>query len=652
MGLSRWNPWYWVKRIASSFISQSHKLTRAFVRQWQLHPSRTLVSVVVTLVVVGSLSAAIYVGHRNDVRATKMGQYETITAKQLQQDIDQDHIKSLTNASVISGGLLGEQYKFYVLATLKDGHQVVMEQIDPSRQDQWKKLTEEAQKHGFVINQGFNAFEQVPVMGFVNLAVTMLLFLGVFIGAQMLIGDLISGFKFHPETPEHIKMDDIIGYDPAKEEFRQVLHQLKHLDDYEAQGINPPRGILLTGDPGVGKTMLARAVAAHMKAKFFTCTGADFVEMYVGVGPKRVRALFKEARRQKNSVIFIDEIDALGSRDSMGMDSERQTTINRMLAELDGINRNGNLLVIGATNYPDRLDKALRRPGRFDKIIHMPLPDVATREGILRKYLEQLTIDSSVDIPAMALRTSGYSGAQLRQIVDEAKQLALKERYGALADPRALMKKDEDGLVLTRAHLEEGQEIALMGIFTQESEGPEAERAALHELGHALVGHTFAPSTYVEKVTLKGRGDALAYMSSRQTQEYKLYTQEQLKAQMAVLMGGRAAEEVMLGSVSSGASNDLARATAIAENMVTRLGMGQRTGLRTLNMPQTGTWPDTVEQDIQDYLEQAYQRAKDIVESHREWMTSMGRRLIKEKILTHEVLFESVEKAEAKLHHW
>ena len=625
---SRFQPDPWFKKIYRGARQRIRRL-----RQWvHLEPRKALIYGILLGAFVLSLGLGQFFKIRGNIRGDELASYPSMTAQELQKAIDKNEVVTLTNASALTGGWLGQQYRFYILVDTKSGPTRAVEQIGPSRDEQWKSITQSAATHGFKLKQGYNAFEEIPVMGLASMAMVALLLMGALVVSQVILSEAMSGFKFKPDRPdEDVTMDDIIGYPEVKREISEVLDQVRHAERYAEQGIRAPRGLLMTGDPGVGKTMMAKAIASGLKAEFFTCTGADFAEMYVGVGPKRVRALFRQARRTKNAVIFIDEIDALGSRDSLSNDSERQATLNRMLAEMDGMNGNGNLLVIGATNYPDRLDAALRRPGRFDKKIHIPLPDAPTREGILAKYLAKVTTGDDVDLAAMALRTQAYTGAQLRQVVDEAKNLALRESA-----------HEKIPLVVTQHHLEAGQEIAIMGIFERDSDGPEARRAAIHELGHALTGHLLNPARRVEKVTLKGRGDALAFMFSRPLREVHLQTEDELRAHITTLLGGRAAEDVMLGSVSSGASADLQQANAIAETMVCQLGMGPKTGLRFHARTPGTEWPATVEDDIASLMGEEYDRARALVRKHEAWMQEKTDLLFEKRVLGHDMLFDTL----------
>ena len=364
-----------------------------------------------------------------------------------------------------------------------------------------------------------------------------------------------------------------------------------------------------------------------MGAEFFYCTGADFVEMYVGVGARRVRALFKRARQARISLIFIDEIDAIGSRNKFGSDSERQATINQLLAEMDGMNRNRRLLVMGATNNPDMMDLALLRPGRFDKKIEVPLPDLETRQGILAHYLGKTPIAKDVDLSFIAQRTQGYSGAQLNALVAEAKNLGLREANGG-------------DFVINQDMLSMAQEIAILGVSTQHADPYDIERIAVHELGHALVGHLFCKTIHIEKVTLVGRGKALGYTLSRPITERKIRTEKALMADVMMCLAGRAAEETILGDVSSGAADDLIRANEIVHTMVRSLGMGKTTGLQTHpNLVHGMKFPETVDQDIHQLLEQMYEATKKVISEHEHWMRQKSEHLIKMRLLGHDALF-------------
>lgn len=584
------------------------------------------------LIVAGSMLAFSQVlSFQEDQAAANILAKPRITLQDLKKEVDANQVSIIRDHVIKTGNFFtGVQHRTFLEMVPLKGPSKVVEQTGALSDELWKELSQSAFAHPVKFEQGHNALRQIPASNLIGSAIFMLCIIGVMIAAQMLMGEVISGYNFRPDRPDDsITLDDVIGYDAEKLEVAEVLTMLDRAKlmgpDYD--GPRVPRGLLLSGDPGVGKTMIARAIAGSMKAEFFTCTGADFVEMYVGVGPKRVRALFRQARIARTAVIFIDEIDALGSRDNNNSSSEHHSTINRMLAEMDGINGHGNFLVIGATNHPERLDAALRRPGRFDRVIHMPLPDVDTREGILRKYLEKLTLSDDVDLKALSLRTRGYAGAHLRQVVEEANKLALRERVG------------QAPVVITQNYLERGQEVALLGVGERRTKGTEAHRVAVHELGHALIGHLFCPNSFVEKVTIIGRGQALGYTLTRPANEALLESEAHMKGDLAMMLGGRAAEQIILKSVSNGASDDLDRANKRARHMVGGLGMGRNFGLRTVIPTQNGEWPELAEHDVKELLDGAYDLALKTIEANREWLLDRTDRLLETTTLSREVMF-------------
>lgn len=491
---------------------------------------------------------------------------------------------------------------------MRDGIQMRMDtSVIP--EEFWKKTTTAAEKSTFLLTTSATQPKPSQLLRIAGLMFLYPSLIMVLLFAQTIIGQVVSGHTFSADHRDRtLMMDDIIGYPEVKREVSEIMDKIKNAHLYAAQGIKAPRGLLFMGDPGVGKTMLAKAMANEIKAQFFYCTGADFAEMYVGVGPRRVRSLFKRARKHSRSFIFIDEIDAIGARNSMGNDSERQSTINALLAEMDGVNKNGTLIVVGATNHPNLLDPALRRPGRFDKEIHIPMPDLETRKGILEKYLTGLALADDVDLMAIAHRTAGYSGALLAGLVEETKNMALRRAEGG-------------ELVIDQALIELAQEVRLLGVSSTRAHPDDLDRVAVHELGHALAGLLYCPDVHVEKVTVAGRGHALGYTAMRPSHERTLRTVSALEGDLIMRLSGRAAEEVILGEVRSGAADDLERATELARDMVGRFGMGTATGLMVPpRSVDPGAMPDNVRADVRDLLEQMYAKAKQMVHDHRPWI--------------------------------
>lgn len=550
-----------------------------------------------------------YKGATEHAISTPLMQTQEGTLNEVMVALKNDNLQSITKHVIYKNAYWLDQELIEVsVFKMKSGEAL---RIDTSvlPEEFWKKITQASEESAFLITTG----EQLPkpsrllrISGLMFLYSSLIM---VFLFAQSMIGQVVSGHTFSADRRDrNIRMKDVIGYPEVKREVSEIMDKINNATAYTAQGIRAPRGLLFLGDPGVGKTMLAKAMANEMGAEFFYCTGADFAEMYVGVGPRRVRSLFKRARKHAKAFIFIDEIDAIGARNSMGNDSERQSTINQFLAEMDGMNNNGTLLVVGATNHANMLDPALRRPGRFDKEIHIPLPDLETRKGILEKYFTGIQLDDNVDLEAIAHRTQGYSGAMLSGLVEETKNLALRKAAGG-------------DLVVRQETIELAQEIKLLGVGTTKAHPEDLDRVAVHELGHALAGLLHCPDVHVEKVTVAGRGHALGFTSMRPLHDRTLRTEKSLRGDLIMRLAGRAAEDVILGGVSSGAADDLERATELAREMVGRLGMGGATGLMVPpKSVDPGVVPDSVRADVRELLEQMYAQAKQMIEDHRDWI--------------------------------
>lgn len=460
--------------------------------------------------------------------------------------------------------------------------------------------------------------------------------------AQRAFADLLVGKDFQlTRNNEDITFDDIIGYDEVKLEFDETIEKLKNYEKYLKRGLATPKGILLTGAPGVGKTMFAKALANEFGAGFLYATGSDFVELYVGTGARRVRSLFANARYMAPCVIFIDEVDALGTRNGYGMDSERLSTINQMLAEMDGMNENKAILVVAATNHQEKVDPALIRPGRFDKKIHIPNPDIETREAILKFYNAKgndniVLEDEGPDFTRFAKITAGMSGADLKNLIDEAKNLFMR------SNPEAQEIK------ITGKDLDEALEVVLLGVSVNKSNPKEIERVAIHELGHAVVGHNLKNNSHVQKISISGRGVALGFTLQTPKEELRLLTPKELRSQITALLAGRAAEYVILGDISSGAADDLQRANTIAQRMVCEWGMGKTVGMfATLahnahtNNPHYNR--EKIENDINDILTDCYNQACLVIKEHKEWIETKKTLLLEKISLEHDELFADYE---------
>ena len=372
-----------------------------------------------------------------------------------------------------------------------------------------------------------------------------------------------SNAKVYVKSSDGISFADVEGVDEAEESLAEIVDYLHDPSKYKEIGASMPKGVLLVGPPGTGKTMLAKAVAGESNVPFFSMSGSEFVEMFVGMGASKVRDLFKQAKEKAPCIVFIDEIDAIGQKRNtggMGGNDEREQTLNQLLTEMDGFEDNSGVIILAATNRPESLDPALTRPGRFDRRVPVELPDLDGREKILKVHAKKVKIADDVDFKTVARMASGASGAELANIINEA---ALR----AVRDNRA---------VVTQADLEESIEVVIAGYQKKNAILTDKEKMAVayHEIGHALVAALQTHSAPVQKITIVPRtSGALGYTMQVEEGNHYLMTQEEIENKIATYTGGRAAEEVALGSVSTGASNDIEQATKLARAMITRYGM-------------------------------------------------------------------------------
>ena len=380
-----------------------------------------------------------------------------------------------------------------------------------------------------------------------------------------------SNAKIYVKSSEGIKFSDVAGEDEAKENLSEIVDYLHDPSKYKEIGASMPKGILLVGPPGTGKTMLAKAVAGEANVPFFSISGSEFVEMFVGMGAAKVRDLFKQAKEKAPCIVFIDEIDAIGQRRdarAMGND-EREQTLNQLLTEMDGFENNNGVIILAATNRPESLDPALTRPGRFDRRVPVELPDLKGREAILRVHAKHVKTDGSVDFNRIARMSSGASGAELANIVNEAALRAVRAGRSAA----------------TEADMEESIEVVIAGYQKKNAILTESERrtVAYHEIGHAIVAAEQSGSAPVEKITIIPRtSGALGYTMQVEESDRYIVTREELENKIATLTGGRAAEETAFGTMSTGAANDIEQATKLARAMVARYGMSDSFGMVAL----------------------------------------------------------------------
>ena len=381
---------------------------------------------------------------------------------------------------------------------------------------------------------------------------------------SMIFGMGKSNAKVYVKSSEGIKFSDVAGEDEAKENLSEIVDYLHNPAKYKEIGASMPKGILLVGPPGTGKTMLAKAVAGESNVPFFSMSGSEFVEMFVGMGASKVRDLFRQAKEKAPCIVFIDEIDAIGQkRDGrVGGNDEREQTLNQLLTEMDGFETNNGVIILAATNRPESLDTALTRPGRFDRRVPVELPDLKGREEILKVHAKKVRLDQSVDFAEIARMASGASGAELANIVNEAALRAVRENRH----------------YVTQADLEESIEVVIAGYQKKNAILTDYEKkvVAYHEIGHALVAAKQSNSAPVQKITIVPRtSGALGYTMQVDEGNHYLMSKEELENKIATLTGGRAAEELIFNSASTGASNDIEQATKLARAMITRYGMSE-----------------------------------------------------------------------------
>ena len=444
---------------------------------------------------------------------------------------------------------------------------------------------------------------------------------------------------------------DVAGVDEAIEELQEIKEFLQTPAKFQAIGAKIPKGVLLYGPPGTGKTLLARAVAGEAGVPFYSISGSDFVEMFVGVGASRVRDLFEQAKANAPAIVFVDEIDAVGRHRGAGLGGghdEREQTLNQMLVELDGFDTKGGVIVIAATNRPDILDPALLRPGRFDRQIVVAQPDLAGRKGILRVHARGKPIAPDTDLDIIARRTPGFTGADLANVINE----------GALLTARA------NGKQITMAALEEAIDRVMAGPERKSVLLSERERKviAYHEGGHALVGHAMPHADPVHKVTIIPRGRALGYTSALPTEDKFLVTRAEMLDQLAMLLGGRTAEELIFHEPTTGAANDIEKATQIARGMITEYGMSERLGARKFGTGDSEPFlgremghgrdyseeiASSIDEEIRRLIESAHDEAWEVLVEYRDVLDALVLRLLdKETVARTEVLeiFASVVK--------
>ncbi|MFP4119608.1 ATP-dependent zinc metalloprotease FtsH [Coleofasciculus sp.] len=459
-----------------------------------------------------------------------------------------------------------------------------------------------------------------------------------------------SKARIYSEGRTGVKFDDVAGVDEAKAELQEVIDFLKNSQKYTRLGAKFPKGILLIGPPGTGKTLLARAVAGQANVPFFSLSGSEFIELFVGVGASRVRDLFKQAKENAPCIVFIDELDALGKSrgggNSMigGTNDEREQTLNQLLNEMDGFEPNIGIILIAATNRPEVLDPALQRPGRFDRQVVVDRPDKIGRKAILEVHVANVKLADDVDLDKLAIRTPGFAGADLANLVNEAALLAARQ--------------DQD--TVTMADFNEAIERVIAGLKKKSRVLTDTEKktVAYHETGHALVGSLIPGAGIVEKISIVPRGvGALGYTLQLPEEDRFLVGEDEIRGRIAIMLAGRSAEELIFGKVSTGASDDIQKATDMAERFVTIYGMSDKLGpiafdkpqsqfLAGIGSPRRSVSPqvaEAIDQEVKAIVDGAHQMALQILDHNREILAQTAQVLLEEEVLEAQALLEKLE---------
>lgn len=430
----------------------------------------------------------------------------------------------------------------------------------------------------------------------------------------------------------NISFKDVAGLEEIKEELQETIDFLNNSAKYKKMGAHIPKGILFYGPPGTGKTLLAKAVAGETNSTFLYASGSEFVEKYVGVGAKRVRTLFEKARKEAPSIIFIDEIDAIGAKRNLDSNNEKDQTLNQLLVELDGFNSDDTVIVIGATNRLDLLDEALLRPGRFDRHIYVGNPNMKAREQILEVHTKNKPLDKDVDIKELAKKTHGLSGADLANIANEAAIIAVRNNAAKI----------------TKSHFDAALERVIAGLEVKNPTVLEKEKktVSIHEAGHAIVAKILNTDK-VQKISIIPRGHALGYVLKFPEEDRYLHTEQELMNKITILLAGRAAEDIMLKEVTTGAKDDLDKATKIAKEMVCEYGMSDL-GLMVVNDNYLKFNYDKLRVEINKILDKAYDRAKRILQENKELLIKISDVLMEKESIEEdelEEIFQEYEKS-------
>ncbi|HCX45057.1 TPA: cell division protein FtsH [Patescibacteria group bacterium] len=499
---------------------------------------------------------------------------------------------------------------------------------------------------------GFKFWAKILIPSLLPILIILFVFWLVFKNAKQGASQAFSFGKanirlFSPKKKDKITFKDVAGLEEAKQELQEVVQFLKHPKKFLDMGAKIPRGVLLMGSPGTGKTLLARAVAGEGNVPFFSISASEFVEMFVGVGASRTRDAFTTAKKASPAILFIDEIDAIGRQRGTGLgggNDEREQTLNQILVELDGFERDTQVIVLAATNRPDVLDKALLRPGRFDRQVVLDLPDIRDRQAILKIHMQDKPVEENIDVKKIAIRTPGFSGADLANLVNEAAILAARN----------------DKKVVSEQDFLESVEKVLLGPERRSRVITDKERkiTAYHEAGHALVAASLEGSDPVHKVSIISRGFAGGYTLKLPIEETNLKTRSQFLTDLATMMGGYAAEEIIFGEMSTGASNDLKQASSLARKLVTKYGMSEKLGpiaygegndmvFLGRDIASDKNYSEDVaakiDAEVKSFITHAHETAKKVLEDRKEVLQAITDALLQKEVLEQEEFYGILE---------
>ena len=577
--------------------------------------------------------------------------YEEISYSQFVKELEAGHIRILQIRNTTTQG---ESSSATIQGELENGARFLTYGLDVSG------LPDKAAARGITVTVEAPA-KNNWVMNFMSSLFPTLLLIGVWVyfmnnmqpGGSRAMTFGKSKAKLFLDTKPKATFEDVAGCDEAKEELQEVIHFLKDPEKFKKLGAKVPRGVLLVGSPGTGKTLLAKAVAGEANVPFFSASGSDFVEMFVGVGAARVRDLFEQAKKYQPCLIFIDEMDAVGRHRGAGLGGghdEREQTLNQLLVELDGFDDNASAILIAATNRPDILDPALLRPGRFDRHIVVDKPDVRGREEILKVHMKDKKFADDVDVGILARQTPGLVGADLANLVNEA----------------ALLAARNDKELIEMSDMEEGIERVMAGAERKSRLISEREKKiiAYHETGHAIVAKVLPGSDPVHKISIIPRGHAaLGYTLQLPEEDKFLMSKSELMNRITILLSGRISEEIVFGDITSGAANDIERATETARRMITELGMSEKLGLVKLgnkrqevflgkDISEERTYSEEIayeiDKEVKAIIDSCYETAKEILTQRRNLMDKIAGILLEREILNAQDLDKLMEEKEAE----